>query len=249
MLVDVHAHLEYEQYNKDIDKVIERAKKKDVIAIINSGTDQRNNELTLELAKKYSIIKPSLGLYPLEAVKLSEKELNSSLEYIKKNAKRIIAVGEVGLDYTERDKIKEQKDIFQKIISLTEKLKLPILIHSRKAEDDAIEILESSKIKKIIMHCFSGKLKLAKRAENNGWFFSIPTNIVFSSHFQSLVKEVSTNQILTETDSPFLSPIKGERNEPSFIIYSVKKISEIKALDITETENILFMNYQKIFLK
>ncbi|MBI2672862.1 TatD family hydrolase, partial [Candidatus Woesearchaeota archaeon] len=99
------------------------------------------------------------------------------------------------------------------------------------------------------LHCFTGNLKLVKRIENNGWFLSIPTNIVFSSHFQAIANQTSISNILTETDSPYLSPIKGERNEPSLIKHTIKKISEIKSLDYKEVENIIFMNFQRLFLE
>ena len=104
-------------------------------------------------------------------------------------------------------------------------------------------------MKKVVMHCFSGKFKLVKRIEDNGWFFSIPTNIIKLLHFQNIVKEVSLNQLLTETDAPFLSPYKDRINEPSFIVETIRKMSEIKQMDENEIKNIIYMNFQKIFLK
>ena len=248
MLVDIHAHLEFDSFKKDLDKVIERAKKANVKCIINSGTNQERNEKTLKLAKKYDIVKASLGIYPTEVLKKDEEELDKNIAFIKKNKNNIVAVGEIGLDYHEtKENTNKQKELFQKLIQLAEKLKLPVVIHSRKAESDAIDILESSRLKKIIMHCFSGKIKLVKRIQDNGWFVSIPPIITFSSHFKKVVEIVPTTQILTETDSPFLSPIKGKRNEPSFIGYTIKEISKIKGLNKDEVEKIIFMNFQKTF--
>ncbi len=250
MIVDVHAHMTYEDYKEDIDEVIKRAEKEGVVVIISAGTNNKNNIATLELAKKYKIIKPALGLYPLEALEFSEKEIDSTLDFIKKNKKNIIAISEVGLDYHSiTDQNEKQKKLFQRIIKLGEETKLPLIIHSRKAELDVIELLEKSKLKKIVMHCFGGNLKLVKRIENNGWFLSIPTNIVFSSHFQAIVNQTSISNILTETDAPYLSPVKGTRNEPSFIKHTIKKISEIKSLDAKEVENIIYMNFQRLFLE
>ena len=250
MIVDVHAHMTYEDYKEDIDEVIKRAEKEGVVVIISAGTNNKNNIATLELAKKYKIIKPALGLYPLEALEFSEKEIDSTLDFIKKNKKNIIAISEVGLDYHSiTDQNEKQKKLFQRIIKLGEETKLPLIIHSRKAELDVIELLEKSKLKKIVMHCFGGNLKLVKRIENNGWFLSIPTNIVFSSHFQAVVNQTSISNILTETDAPYLSPVKGTRNEPSFIKHTIKKISEIKSLDAKEVENIIYMNFQRLFLE
>lgn len=250
MIVDVHAHMTYDDYKEDIDEVIKRAEKEGVVIIISAGTNNKNNIATLELAKKYKVIKPALGLYPLEALELSDKEIDSTLDFIKKNKKNIIAISEVGIDYHSiTNQNEKQKKLFQRIIKIGEETKLPLIIHSRKAELDVIELLEKSKLKKIVMHCFGGNLKLVKRIENNGWFLSIPTNIVFSSHFQAIVNQTSISNILTETDAPYLSPIKGARNEPSFIKHTTKKISEIKSLDTKEVENIIYMNFQRLFLE
>ncbi len=250
MIADVHAHMTYEDYANDINEVIKRAEKENVAVIISAGTKHENNVATLGLAKEYSIIKPALGLYPLEALELSDKEIDSTLEFIKKNKNKIIAISEVGIDYyTTSEQKEKQIAVFQKVIKIGEETNLPLIIHSRKAELEVIELLEKSKLKKIVMHCFGGNLKLVKRIEDNGWFLSIPTNIVFSTHFQTIVNQTSINKILTETDSPYLSPIKGERNEPSFIKHTIKKISEIKSLDYREVENILFMNFQRLFLE
>ncbi|MFH1331920.1 MAG: TatD family hydrolase [archaeon] len=250
MLVDVHAHLEFPNFEHDLDKVIERAKKAGVVAIINSGTTLKRCEQTLELAKKYPIIKAALGIYPTETTKMTEKEFQEALEYIKKNKNKMIALGEVGLDFHEEDNTKEkQKENFQKMIELAEETKLPIIIHSRKAEPECVEMLEKSNLKKIMMHCFSGGKKLIKRCEKNGWMFSIPTNITFSEHFQMMAKEISMSQIMTETDAPFLPPTKGERNEPANVRFTIKKIAELRKLDENEVENIVFSNYQKFFSK
>ncbi|MBU1204947.1 MAG: TatD family hydrolase, partial [Nanoarchaeota archaeon] len=140
-----------------------------------------------------------------------------------------------------------QKEIFLKIINISKKINKPLIIHSRKAEPDVIDILENSNAKKVILHCFSGKLKLIKKAAELGFYFSVPTNITYSQHFQKLAEIVDINKLLTETDSPYLSPYKNRRNEPSFIIEAIKKIAEIKNTDINETANNIFMNYQKVF--
>ncbi|MBU2634076.1 MAG: TatD family hydrolase [Nanoarchaeota archaeon] len=249
MLIDAHAHLHFDRTISDIDNIIKRAKQNNVSYILNSGTDMEGNKKTLELSKKYDIIKPSFGLYPVHASNLSEKDFQKELDFIKQNKKNIWLIGEVGLDFKEDKNFKKQKETFQKIIELTEKLNLPILIHSRKAEQECIEILETSKIKNIIMHCFSGKFRLVKRITDNNWYFSIPTIITRLLHFQKIVEETNISNLLTETDTPYLSPYFGKTNEPSFITETIKKISEIKKLDKEETEKIIFTNFQKIFLK
>lgn len=263
LLVDIHAHLDHARFKPDLDQVILRAKEAGVKSVITSGVNSVTNRLILKIAEKYDIVKASFGLYPIDAL---AKELESGeasgfvrdaeavdvdqeLEWIKKNKDKCIAIGECGLDYHWlTGKEKEQKKVFQKVIDLVEKINKPIIVHSRKAELDAVEMLESSKLKKIVMHCFSAKKSLIKRAADNGWSFSIPPIIVRLQHFQILAEMVNINQLLTETDAPYLSPFPGERNEPAFVVETIKKIAEIKGFVADEVANSIYMNYTNMFL-
>ena len=248
LLVDVHAHLDHCKFKQDLDMVIERARKNNVKSIINNGINPEKNKITLELAKKYDIVKAALGLYPTDAIKMKEEEIDKELEFIKKNKNKIVAIGEIGLDYhwdlKQHDK---QKEIFEKIINLAEKIKKPLIIHSRKAEEDTINLLESSNVKKTVLHCFNGNFSLVKKADDLGYYFSIPTNVTRSEQFQKIVNLININKILTETDSPYLSPFPGQRNEPCNIVYSIKKIAEIKNMNVEEVANNIFMNYKNLF--
>ena len=245
MIVDVHSHLTFPDFKKDLNEVIERAKGAGVVSIISSGTSIESNKEVLELSKKFQIVKASLGAYPTEVKK---SNIDEQLEFIKKNKAKIVAIGEAGLDYKELQNKEEQKFCFEKVISLAEKLNKPLVVHSRKAESDALDLIESSKLKKVIMHCFTPKMSIVKRAQELGYNFSIPTVITRLEHFQEMVKRIPLNQLLTETDAPFLSPFRGKRNEPSFIVESLKKMAEIKNMDVKEVENNIYMNYQKLFL-
>ena len=244
MLIDVHAHLHFPEIVNDIDNIIKRAKENDFKAILNSGTSLESNKITLQLSKKYDLIKPSLGIYPTEISDL-DKELN----FIEENKKEVYAIGEVGLDFKEAKNFEEQKKNFLRIIDLAEKIKKPILIHSRKAEKEVLEILETSKIKNVILHCFSGKMKLVKKAIDLNYSFSIPAVIVRLEHFKKVVELLPTTKILTESDAPFLSPYRGKFNEPSFIKETIKEISTIKKLEQEEVEKIIYINFQKMFVK
>jgi len=246
MLIDIHCHLDDPQF-KDLDGVIERAKKAGLKIILTNGINHKTNKRSLEIAERYALVKAALGIYPTEAIKLDEIQLNESLDFIKKNKNKIIAVGEIGLDYLRGNNKEKQKKIFIELLAFAEKIKKPIIVHSRKAEDDVINILESSGIKKVILHCFSGGFELVKKAAGLGYYFSIPANIVFSQHFQKMAEEVTINQLFAETDAPYLSPFKGKRNEPAFVAEAVKKIAEIKGFDKTEVANNIFLNYQKVF--
>tara|TARA_Y100000310_G_C20703043_1_gene831883 strand:- start:243 stop:998 length:756 start_codon:yes stop_codon:yes gene_type:complete len=250
MLVDVHSHLYFEQFNKDREEVVKKAESVGVVAIVNSGTDHESNLKVLELSKKYNIIKATFGIYPTTAMKLSDKELGKEIAFIKSHKDDIVGIGEIGLDFhLTKDEKDHQRQIkaFKNIIKSLMQLNKTFVIHSRKAEKECIDILEDLKPKKVLFHCFSGKHKLVKRIEKNGWSLSIPANIIRSLHFQGVVNLVSINNILTETDAPFLAPPPKERSEPSFVKGTIKKIAELKNMNEEEVENNIFLNYQKLF--
>jgi TatD DNase family protein len=262
-LVDIHAHLDHKRFKKDLDKVVKRAEKAGVKSIITSGVNSTTNRLILDLSEKYDIVNASFGLYPIDALasEIEEGEsdgfvrdteaidVDSELEWIKKNKNRCIAIGECGLDYKwVTGKEEQQKKIFQKVIETVEKIKKPIIIHSRKAELDAVEMLESSKIKNVVLHCFNGRRHLIQRARDNGWYLSIPPIITRLQHFQMISDIVPINQLLTETDAPYLSPIPGKRNEPANVAVTIKEIAKIKNLKEKETADKIYENYKKVFL-
>jgi TatD DNase family protein len=227
-----------------------------VKVIIANGVDPQSNRLALDISKRYDIVKPALGIYPPDALqeevdsgeyhtRLEPFDVDAELAFIEKS--KPMALGEVGLDYKTGKDFAAQKALFQKFISLSRKMDIPLIVHSRKAESDVVEMLESSDAKKVVLHCFSGKKSLIKRAADNGWSFSIPTNVVRSEHFQNLIRMVHISQLLTETDAPLLSPFPGQRNEPAFVLESLKKIAEIKGITLEDAANNIFMNYQKMF--
>jgi TatD DNase family protein len=257
MFLDIHNHIDHPMFHDDIDQVIDRATQAGLKVIMPAGINPQTNRAVLELAKKHDIIKPALGIYPpdslAEEVKedkypdISEFNIDKEIEFI--TQQKPIALGEVGLDYKNVKDKDMQKSLFQRFIELSEKTKTPMIIHSRKAELDIIEMLESSNAKQVMLHCFCGKFSLVKRARDNGWTFSIPTSVVRSEHFQKMVEIINISQLLTETDSPYLSPFPGKRNEPAFVVEATKKIAELKNLTLEDTASNIFMNYQNMFLK
>jgi TatD DNase family protein len=261
-LIDIHAHLDHARFRKDLDKVIERAGKANVI-IITSGVNPTTNRTALEIADKHKdIVKVSFGLYPLDAL---AKELESGeasgfprdtepfnleeeLKFIEENKDKCVAIGECGLDYNwVTGKEEEQKEIFDKIVKFAIKINKPLVIHSRKAEADAIEILEKNNAKQVVMHCFSGRKNLITRCINNKWFLSVPPVITRLQHFQTLVELAPIEQLLTETDAPYLSPVQGERNEPANVQVTIREIARIKNLPEEKVAEIIWENAGKLF--
>ncbi len=244
--------MDFDDYKDDLSEVIEDCRSKEVSVIITNGVHKEGNRKTLELCKKYDILKPAYGFYPVHCAEFSEEEFDKEIEWIKQQ--KPIAIGEVGLDYfigddnPDGDLYKEiQIKCFKKMIALAEELDIPIIVHSRKAEADCINILEESGYKKVVMHCFSGKKKLVKKGVELGFYFSIPANIDRALHFQMIVNQAPITQLLTETDAPYLSPNPGERNTPAHVISTVKKIAELKGFTEDETKKALYMNYKKLF--
>ena len=258
MLIDIHSHLDHYLFRDDLDGVIENAKKAGLKVILTAGINPETNRKSLEIASKYPMVKACLGIYPVQTLqkeiesgdypmKENKFDIDEEIEFIIKNKNKFAAVGEVGLDYSMGENPNEQKKLFEKMISLAEKLRKPIIIHSRKAESDCIDILKSSKLKKIVMHCFCGKKALVKRIIDNGWYLTAPTSIVRSTQFQENALMVPITQLFAETDAPYLSPFKDRRNEPAFVRESYKKIAEIKGMELSEVTNNIWMNWQRVF--
>ena len=244
--IDVHCHLD--MIDSDLNKIIENANKVDVNLIITQGVSLNSNRKVMELSEKYDIVKSALGIYPIDALSISDKEIDSEIEFIKKNKEKVSAIGEVGLDFKEDSENHDrQKRTFEKFIKLAIELNVPIIVHSRKAELACIEILEKNKAKKVIMHCFSGKLSLVKRILDNLWSITIPTSVKNSEHFQKVIEMTPIKQLLCETDSPYLHPEKKWPNEPANVITSYKKIAEIKGISINEVKNKIFQNFNRLF--
>jgi TatD DNase family protein len=244
MYIDVHCHIEsYE----DIKEVIERAKSAGVGVIINNSVDLKSMKKTLALSEWFSSVKVALGIYPIEALKLNDSEIEDVIIFIRKNKDKIIAIGEVGIDLKHSSDFENQKKHFLKFVELSKELDFPIIVHSRKAEEEVIEILEREKCDKVIMHCFTGNLSLVERIARNGWMLSIPTNIVFNEVIQNTAKKVPIQNLLCETDSPYFNPFHEKRNEPCFVVESYKKISEIKGMELAEVEEQIEENFNRVF--
>lgn len=216
-LVDVHAHLDFKPIGDQLSTYLDNAASVGVKAIIANGVDPKSNRAVKALADQHDLIKPAFGFYPWHIPEHNESTFDEEIDFMKKN--NPVAIGEVGLDFktselenyktlsSDFDKIKKiQRDGFEKLISVAEKKKIPIIVHSRKAELETIEMLESSSVKKVIMHCFMGKKKLIPRIIDNGWSFSIPVVVTKLQQMQELVKQTPLSQLLTETDAPYLAP-------------------------------------------
>jgi TatD DNase family protein len=251
MLFDVHCHLDMlEKEGVSVKKAIANAVKKDVSVIVINGVNPIHNRIILDLASEFKEIKVALGMYPIDALSLTDKVIDEEIDFIIKNKKNVSAIGEIGLDLKEDESHKGfdiQKKVFSKFVKLGIKLDKPVIVHSRKAELQTIELLEELGATKVVMHCFSGKMLLVDRIVKNDWCLSIPANCKYSQQFQDVIRRVPIENLLCETDSPYLHPDKEWPNEPVNVLESYKKIAEIKGLKLKEVEKKIEWNYKKLF--
>ena len=246
-VIDSHCHLDFKQFDRDRSAVIERAMAAGVEMMINSGIDIPTNRKSLELASKYPFIRATLGLNPNSLEDLSDRDLKAELDFIKENASRAVAVGEAGLDYY-RCKNQAARDrqiaVFRQVIDLAEELDLPLVIHSRDAEQQALEMVRDKK--KVVFHCYGGSLGTMKEAVGLGFYISLATIVCRSGQHQILARNVPLDKLLVETDSPFLAPGRG-RNEPSNVLESVKLIARIRNAEPSEIARATSENARRIF--
>jgi TatD DNase family protein len=250
-MIDTHCHLDFENFDKDRDEVIKRAKK-DLTSLINSGTSFQGNINALKLSNDYKdFIYPSLGFHPIQSADMSDDEVNKVLSQISNNIDEIVAIDEVGLDFfyvKDKTQRNRQMNIFEKFCNLANEHEKPILIHCRDGEKKAFNIVNQfDGISNVIFHCYSGSLKTAKKIMDNGYYMSVSTMIDYSKQHQELFYEIPLEYILTETDSPYLNPIKGKRNEPSCVKIAINKLAEIKELDYLSVDKITEDNAKKVF--
>ena len=261
--IDFHAHMDYDSFDEDRDKISAEMKDKNIIAYSNTVT-RKNYEDTVYQMKTFDNIKVCPGLYPQEAEEISDSDFENYLNFLRDKCDDFEVIGEVGLDFyhtrvkdemsdVEKDDIlqrhKIQESRFRALIELGIELDKPLCIHTRKAEARVLEILEeyvvNQKFRKFNLHCFSGKKKLISKIKELNIYCSIPLTLLNTMSFEILVKELPIKQLLVETDSPFLNPNKT-RNSPLNVPQIYDKIAQIKGLNEKEIISIIYMNFQRL---
>ena len=250
-MIDSHCHLDHEPLVKNIEDVLLRSKKEGVSKLLTISTTLNGFPKLLEIIKKDEMIFGTFGIHPHETNtdQLSKDEIVDKI----KTKDKIIGVGETGLDfyYNNSDKDKQIKS-FQNHINAAVELNIPLIVHSRNAEPETYEILKDSDSSlKILMHCFTGSLPFALKLMELNTYFSASGIITFknSTDLQNTFKEIPLERLLIETDSPFLSPepMRGKKNEPSFVRYTLKKLSELKNVDFEKLDRITTDNFNRLF--
>lgn len=245
--IDVHAHLDAFE---DVEKVIDDAKINGVEKIITAGYNLASSKICVELAKKYPGVYAVIGLHP-ENIEDENADYLSELKVLAKNEK-VVGIGEIGLDYHYGKDKERQKKIFVEQIELANLLNLPIVIHSRDAMGDTMEILKKHKVKNGgLMHCYSGSVESARELKKLGFSFSFGGVCTFKNakNVCAVIEDLSMDSIMLETDCPYLAPVphRGERNEPKYIPLIAEKIAELKNMQIEEVARITTNNAKNIF--
>ncbi len=251
-MIDSHCHLDHEPLNENLSEVINRSKENGITKLLTICTTFESFENIKGIVTKDPMIFGTYGIHPHETVS-NKVDKQTIIRAVNENEK-IIGIGETGLDffYNHSDK-DNQISSFKAHIEASIELKKPIIIHSRDAEKETFEILNSYKNDnlKILMHCFTGSLEFSKNLLTLDAFFSASGIITFknSTELQNTFKTIPLEKLLIETDSPFLAPIpmRGKKNEPSFIKYTLKKLSMLKETTIEEMSKITTDNFNKLF--
>ena len=239
-MIDTHAHI-LKEYYQNIKNLVEELKNKNVLKVVNCATSLENSYEVIKLAQiSNNFLLPAVGIHP-EVIKDINK-INELEEIIKNN--KIIAIGEIGLDYYwNKENKEEQKQLFNKQLDLAEKYNLPVLIHTRDSIQDCYDILKKRKLKGII-HCYSGSYEMAKEFIKLGYKLGIGGVLTFkNSKLYEVIEKIDLRDIVLETDSPYLSPepFRGKENNPYNVYYVANKIAEIKNIEldtvIKETTN------------
>lgn len=251
-LVDTHVHLDFPDYADNFSEVLQRAEENRVKGMISIGISPGSSQKVVEIAEKYDNIWATVGVHPHDVKSLSDHYLQE-LSRIAQSP-QVIAVGETGLDYFKmRSPQDEQRKVFRQQIQLAKELNLPLVVHSRDAEEDTQKILEEEKAHQVggVLHCFSGGLDFARSALEKGYYLSFAGPVTYpkSHRLKEVVKEVPLNRILLETDAPFLTPqqFRGKRNEPAYVAYIYREVASIKGIMEEELEESCMINARRLF--
>ena len=262
--IDVHVHLTHEKFAGDLSEVLGRCRQNRIAAVVN-GLEPVSNRHILDLAKSDpDIVIPALGIYPLDAVndllpadfphRVGRFDVATEIAFIRAQAATgsIRAVGECGLDgyWLKEDSFAAQEKVFLSLAAIAVEFDLPLIIHTRKLERRAIELMEGHGVKRLNFHCFGGKVKLAQAAaEKHGWYFSIPANARRSESFRKMLTSLPAEQILTETDAPYLAPNVGERSEPMHVMGTIELLAELRGWSLEDAGQRVWRNFNTLFSK
>lgn len=240
-LIDSHCHLDMDAYKDDLDAILEQAYRNHVRFIITIGIDEKSSRQAISLAKKYNMIKATIGIHPHDVSHMQPKTLDILADLAEQNRSHVAGYGEIGLDYVKNYSPPElQRNHFRSQLALAKELQLPVIIHDREAHEDTLRILQEAAPFEHggVMHCFSGNMTLAGQVLDLGLHISIPGVVTFknAADLKEVARLAPLTSLLLETDGPFLSPVpwRGKRNEPTFLLHTAQAIADLRDIPINE---------------
>ncbi len=250
MYFETHAHYDDKRFDEDRDDILTSLKEHNVGYVVNIGADMDSSYKSIELSKKYDFVYASVGVHPHEAKNVTEKDYETLEKWIEHE--KVVALGEIGLDYyydfSPRD---VQREVFKNQLKICENVTKPVIIHSREASQEVFDIIKYSKVRKGVIHAYSGSLDMALEYIKLGFYIGVGGVLTFKNakKLLNVVENIPLDKILIETDSPYLSPVplRGTRNNSQNLKYIVKKISEIKQIDQEKVEKITWETAKKFF--
>ena len=252
MFIDTHVHLNADQYEEDLQEVIDRALEANVKKMVVIGFDRITIERAMFLVEEYSFIYAVVGWHPVDAIDCTEEDLKWIEELA--SHEKVVGIGEMGLDYHWDKSPKDiQQEVFRKQIRLAQKVKLPIIIHNRDATEDVIRILqeEEAYLTGGIMHCYGGSVEIAKQCIDMNFMISLGGPVTFKNAKKpkEVAAEIPLEYLLIETDAPYLAPHphRGKRNEPALVILVAEEIARLKGITIEEVAEATTKNAERFF--
>jgi TatD DNase family protein len=252
MFIDSHAHLDMEQFDSDRDEVIRRALSADVRQVITVGIDVNSSVKAVSLAQTYSPVFAAVGIHPHNADGADPRDLKR-IESVSAEEK-VVAIGEIGLDfYRNLSSSYKQRECFRQQLDIASRCDLPVIVHAREAYEEVLEALTGFTECSLrgVIHCFSGTIDLAEAFIRMGYLLSIAGTVTFqnTSHLHEVVAGIPLNNILLETDSPFLSPVpyRGRRNEPGRVVHTAQKVADIRGISLEEVAAQTSKNTRRLF--
>lgn len=251
VLIDTHTHLDFDQFDADRKDVITRAKEADVAGMITIGINLETSLKAVRIAEKHSNVFAAAGIHPHDAGEAEKEDLNRIIE-LYQNPK-VVAIGEVGLDfYRNLTEPEIQRKIFRSFLDLAKELDLPLIIHTRDAEDEILSILREKGKQgwRGVFHCFPGDVRMAEQVLDMGFYISFTGNITFKNTKSAAVaKHIPVERLMVETDCPFMAPVphRGRRNEPAFVQHVAQKIAEVKGISFEEVARATTKNAMDLF--
>ena len=258
MFVDSHCHIDGAEYDDDREDVIARARDAGVTTMLNVGTGDPHSgtfERAVALAEKHPEIYCAIGVHPHDAKLFNDAAERRLIDLVRQSS-RIVAWGEIGLDYHYDHSPRDvQRDVFRRQLRIGRELNLPIVIHSREADDDTIAILHeelSGYSRAGVLHCFGGTLQMALSAIDLGFLVSFAGNLTFkkAEDLRDIARQLPLDRLLIETDCPYLTPVpfRGKRNEPARVVETAKCLADLRAVTGEEIGRVTTANFEKLFL-